>query len=144
MVCARIAECHCNLNHHNYYITPDDLVQSIPNVAASFDHPFGNSSVLPAYYCARLAKADGVTRMLAGDGGDELFGGNSRYAKQYHLSLYEKIPKAVREGPVEGMLLRSNISAAFPLLRRARSYIQQASRPMPARYEAYNLIEYLG
>ena len=79
---ARTAARHFGLEHREYYLTPDDLVTAIPKVAASYDQPFGNSSVLPAYYCALRAKEDGVTRMLAGDGGDELFGGNSRYAMQ--------------------------------------------------------------
>ena len=48
---ARIAARHFGLVHHEYYVTPDDLVSAIPKVAASFDQPFGNSSVLPAYYC---------------------------------------------------------------------------------------------
>jgi asparagine synthase (glutamine-hydrolysing) len=32
----------------------------------------------------------------------------------------------------------------IPLLRKARSYIEQARMPMPARYESYNLLERLG
>ena len=71
-----IAARHFGLAHHEYYVTPDDLVDAIPAVAASLDQPFGNSSVLPGYFCALRAREDGFTRMLAGDGGDELFGGN--------------------------------------------------------------------
>jgi len=77
---ARIAARHFGADHHEYYVTPDDLVRSIEDVAASYDQPFGNSSALPAYYCALQARKGGVMKLLAGDGGDELFGGNSRYA----------------------------------------------------------------
>ena len=73
---------------------PDDLVRSIPDVAAHYDQPFGNSSALPAYYCAQMARDDGVTRMLAGDGGDELFGGNTRYAKQRVFGWYDERARA--------------------------------------------------
>ena len=79
---ARIAARHFATDHHEYYVTADDLLHRIPQVAAYFDQPFGNSSVVPAYFCAQMAHADGVTRMLAGDGGDELFGGNARYRLQ--------------------------------------------------------------
>ena len=48
-------------------------MRSIPIVAAHYDQPFGNSSALPAYYCARLAREDGVNRILAGDGGPTAF-----------------------------------------------------------------------
>ena len=78
MAYARIAARHFGCEHHEYYVTPADLVRSIAEVAASYDQPFGNSSALPAYYCAKVAREQGVTRMLAGDGGDELFGGKSR------------------------------------------------------------------
>jgi len=33
------------------------------------DTPFGNASAVPGYYCARMAQADGVTRIFGGDGG---------------------------------------------------------------------------
>ena len=51
-----------------------------------------SSSALPAYYCAKMAREDGVTKLLGGDGGDELFGGNSRYAKQRVFGWYGLVP----------------------------------------------------
>lgn len=140
---ARIAARQFGTEHHEYYVTPEDVIDALPSITAAYDQPFGNASAVPAYYCARLAQADGVTRMLAGDGGDELFGGNSRYAKQYQLSLYEKVPGLIRKILLEPVL-RAKVAESFSHLRRARSYIHQASKPMPARYESYNLIEYLG
>ncbi|MEN9544545.1 MAG: hypothetical protein RLZZ598_1378, partial [Pseudomonadota bacterium] len=38
---ARIAAKHFDSTHHEYYVTPDDLVRSIAEVAASYDQPFG-------------------------------------------------------------------------------------------------------
>ncbi len=93
---ARITARHFGTDHHEYYVTPDDVVAAVPLIASAYDQPFGNASAIPTYYCARLAQADGVTRMLGGDGGDELFGGNTRYAKQYQLALYQRIPAALR------------------------------------------------
>ena len=68
---ARIAARKFGTVHHEHYLTPDELVRSIPAVAAHYDQPFGNSSALPAYYCAAMAQSDGVDRLLAGDGGDK-------------------------------------------------------------------------
>src|SRR5687768_9323174 len=56
---ARIAAKHFGTVHHEYYVTPDDLIDSIGTVVREFDQPFGNSSALPAYCCARMARADG-------------------------------------------------------------------------------------
>ncbi|MFI5230818.1 MAG: asparagine synthetase B family protein, partial [Gemmatimonadales bacterium] len=82
MAFARIAAKRFGTDHHEYYVTPNDLLDAVGDVARSYDQPFGNSSVVPAYFCARLAREHGIERLLGGDGGDELFGGNSRYAKQ--------------------------------------------------------------
>lgn len=141
---ARIAARHFSTRHHEYYVTPDDIVSAIPEVAAIFDQPFGNASAIPAFYCARMAKADGLSRMLGGDGGDELFGGNVRYAKQHLFSLYEQMPPMMRKGIIEPLVFGVPGGNALPLVRKARSYIEQASIAMPARTETYNLLDRYG
>ena len=140
---ARIASSRFNTEHHEYYVTPEDLMRSIPMVAASYDQPFGNSSALPAYYCAKMAKDDGISRILAGDGGDELFGGNTRYAKQRIFDWYQHIPGPIRQDLLDP-LLGTRLAASLPLLRKATSYVEQASVPMPDRLQMYNLITRLG
>ncbi|WP_239467089.1 asparagine synthetase B family protein [Rhodoferax koreense] len=140
---ARIAAKQFKTRHHEYYVTPADLVRSIPSVAAHFDQPFGNSSVLPSYYCAKMAKEDGVSKLLAGDGGDELFGGNTRYAKQRVFGWYQHLPGPLRRGVMEP-LLGTSAARKLPLLSKAASYVEQASVPMPDRLQMYNLIMRLG
>ena len=141
---ARIAARHFSTQHHEYYVTPDDVVAAIPQIASIFDQPFGNASAVPAYYCARMAKADGLHKILGGDGGDELFGGNERYSKQYIFSLYQNIPLALRKKMLEPAVFGIPGGQRIPLLRKARSYIEQASIPLPARLETYNLLERYG
>ena len=143
MAYARIAARHFGTEHHEYYVTPDDLVRSIPAVARHFDQPFGNSSALPAFHCAKMAHADGVTRLLGGDGGDELFGGNTRYAKQRVFGWYNAVPKALRRGLLEPVFAGSPVGR-LPLLRKGASYIEQARTPMPDRLQMYNLLLRLG
>lgn len=143
MAYARTTARHFNTEHHEYYVTPADLVSCIPQVAAHYDQPFGNSSALPAYCCARLAHDDGVSRLLAGDGGDELFGGNSRYATQRLFNAYRHIPQFVRRTALEP-LLATAAARRLPLLRKASSYVEQARAAMPDRLQMYNLIMRLG
>ena len=140
-VFARTAARHFGAEHHEYVVTPADVADAIPQVAAAYDQPFGNASVVPAYYCARLAHDAGVTLLLGGDGGDELFGGNARYAKQWIFSLYERLPGALRGGVVEPLALR--LPSVGPL-RKVRSYVEQARLPLAERSEAYNLLTRLG
>jgi asparagine synthase (glutamine-hydrolysing) len=141
MAYARIAARHFKTEHHELYVTADDVVAAIPRISAASDQPFGNSSVVPAYYCARMARADGVTRLLGGDGGDELFGGNERYARQAVFSRYEQVPSSVRQMVVEPLLFGVAGKLDMALLRKARSYVEQALVPMPARLETYNLLQ---
>jgi asparagine synthase (glutamine-hydrolysing) len=138
---ARIAARRFETRHKEYYVTPDDVVSAIPRIAAVHDQPFGNSSAVPTYYCAKLARDDGVDTLLGGDGGDELFGGNARYATQYLYSLYGDLPKPLRQTllePAFGLLPEVGI------VGKARRYMAHASLPMPARYELYNLLQRLG
>jgi asparagine synthase (glutamine-hydrolysing) len=143
MAFARIAAQRFGTEHHEYYVTPDDLVRSIPAMAAHFDQPFGNSSALPAYYCALKAREDGVTRLLAGDGGDELFGGNSRYAKQRVFGVYDRLPGVLRHALLEPLFGLPGISRV-PGLKKGASYIEQARVPLPDRLQMYNLMLRLG
>ena len=140
---ARIAARHFRCEHHEYYVTPDDLVAAIPNAAAHFDQPFGNSSALPAYYCARVARDDGVSKLLAGDGGDELFGGNSRYAMQRIFSWYERVPASLRSGILEPLFMQPLV-AKTPLIRKGASYIRMAKMQMPDRLGIFNLLDRIG
>lgn len=141
---ARIAARHFGCEHHEYYVTPADVVEAAPRIAEFYDQPFGNASAVPAYYCARLARENGVERLLAGDGGDELFGGNERYARQQILAWYERLPTMLRAALVEPLVLRTPLFRALPIARKVYRYVEQASMPMPWRYESHNLLTHLG
>jgi asparagine synthase (glutamine-hydrolysing) len=124
-------------------VTPQDLVDGIPKLAAYLDQPFGNSSCLPAWCCARMARDDGVSRLLAGDGGDELFGGNARYGKQRLFAHYGRVPSPARQWLLEPALRLPGLDK-IPLFRKAGSYVEQARLPMPDRLQLYNLVMRLG
>ena len=142
MAYARIAARHFGTQHHEHYVTPAELVASIPSVAAHYDQPFGNSSAVPAFICARTARENGIEKLLAGDGGDELFGGNSRYARQKIFEAWWRLP-----GSLRGMLatgLGTEWARDAPIIRKAASYVEQARTRMPDRMETYNLLNRFG
>lgn len=140
---AQIASRHFDTEFHSYYVTPQDVLAELPRIAGAYDEPFGNSSALPAYFCARLAAADGRTRLLAGDGGDELFAGNERYAKQAVFERYGLLPGWTRRRILEPML-DDVLPDGLPLIDKARSYVRQAKVPLPDRLQTYNHLNRFG
>jgi asparagine synthase (glutamine-hydrolysing) len=137
---ARITARHLGSRAHEYYVTPQDIADVIPIIARAYDEPFGNDSAAPAYFCARTAREDGIKVMLAGDGGDEIFGGNTRYAKQKIFEAYGLIPRSLRRGLIEPVVFALPGRDRIPPLRKATSYIRQASVPLPERLETYNFL----
>ena len=136
---ARCAVKQFGLTGFEYVMSPDDVVNALPHIVASMDQPFGNSSVLPTYFCAKLAKAQGVDALVAGDGGDELFAGNERYAHQLRLERWRQ-----RLGPVVGLLDAGLLKPQWPdslaLLRKAKSFTRQLRMTIPENLEYYNFL----
>ena len=137
---ARVTARHFATDAHEYYLTPLDVMEAMPIVAQSYDEPFGNASAVPTYFCASKAKEDGVRVMLAGDGGDEIFGGNARYAKQKLFEAYHLLPRMLRRGLIEPLALGIPGAERIAPLRRLRSYVSQALMPLPDRLESYNFL----
>jgi len=133
---ARITAQHFDLDLHEYYVTPADVVEALPKIAASLVEPFGNSSALPAYFCAKRAASDGTQHLLAGDGGDELFAGNERYQKQALFERYQQLPSGLRHGFIEPLLPH----LPRGLFDKVRSYVKQSNIPLPERLEYYNFL----
>jgi asparagine synthase (glutamine-hydrolysing) len=73
----RIAN-YLGTQHREWIISPNEVKDVIPMIPQIYDEPFSDSSQLPTYLLSKLTKKH-VTVSLSGDGGDELFGGYSRY-----------------------------------------------------------------
>jgi len=135
---ARIAAQHFGTTPHEFYVSPEDVLNTLPILAKAYDEPFGNESAVSSYLCADQAKKDGVKVLLAGDGGDEVFGGNERYSKQMVFEHYAQIPGALSKYALEPLVFGFPGGDALWPIRKARSYIKQARVPLPDRLESYN------
>ena len=137
---SRAANAHFGCEGNEYVVTGEDIADGFPLIARAYDEPFGNSSALPVYYCARYAKSLGIGHLLAGDGGDELFAGNSRYAEQQVFERYQRVPALFRQGLLEPALAAWPDALSFWLVRKGRGYVKKANIPLPARLETSNLL----
>lgn len=139
---AQLTAKHFGTQHEVLFLQPEQAAEEFVKVAQYFDEPFGNSSAMATYFCAKFAKSFGVNRLLAGDGGDELFAGNDRYAKQKQFDFYQQVPNFIR-GVAKGVFCHTPVGK-LPLLSKGASYIQQAEVPLPDRLESYNFLNRLG
>jgi asparagine synthase (glutamine-hydrolysing) len=135
---AEIAARKFGAEHRTYLVSAADCFDAVPQMVRYFDEPFGNSSAIATYFCARLAAQNGVKVLLAGDGGDELFGGNERYRTDKIFHLYQTLSPALRKRVIEPVLNRLPFENG--VVGKARRYVRRSNVPPLERYFSYNFL----
>jgi asparagine synthase (glutamine-hydrolysing) len=128
---------HFGTRHEERILTPDALLEILPELAEKVDEPFADASILPTFLLSRFTR-EHVTVALGGDGGDELLAGYPTYQAHRLAGLYERLPRAVRSHLVEPVIRRlpvsrANISFDF----KAKRFVRGAGNPPEIRNQLW-------
>jgi asparagine synthase (glutamine-hydrolysing) len=111
---------HLGTDHTEYYCTPKEALEIIPELPHFYDEPFADSSAIPTILVSRLARKK-VTVALSADAGDEIFAGYNRYDYIYRYgNKIGSIPKPVRKIAVAAMDAIS--SESIPYFRNKQNF----------------------
>ena len=127
-----IAE-HLKTDHHTFEVSPDSLAV-LPTLTWHYDEPFGDSSMIPTYYVSEVTRRH-VKVALTGDGGDELFGGYTRYQTVHKVGRIDNFPSFVRRLLGNGLwdlLPAPDKQDAF--LRKLRDRMRLLRKEPPERF----------
>lgn len=133
---ARQVAMHLGTEHHEEILSANHLLALVPRIAATYDEPFADNSCIPTYLLSQFARRD-VTVVLAGDGGDELFGGYPRYFWAGRIQKWQRrltrpgarlighflsgLPVSVLDGPV-ARITGKRFSGSEGLSQRVRRF----------------------
>ena len=129
---AKIASDHFGLIGHQQRVSETSALELIPQLVSAYDEPFGNASAIPTHYCAALAAEQGMQLLIAGDGGDEIFGGNERYLKDKIFSMYHDAPGPIRAVGNSVASLLGVIDSRYP--NKVKNFVRRANLPNPDRF----------
>jgi asparagine synthase (glutamine-hydrolysing) len=136
---ARLVADALGTEHHELIVRPD-IGNDLPEIVRRLDEPNGDSSAIPLYYVCRAAASE-VSVALAGEGGDEVFGGYSRYAWDRRARLIGRaLPAAALAGGLERLPGVAQAAASRDrksVLRRAVKLLRHAQLPDAERYFAW-------
>jgi len=132
---------HLKTDHTELYITPEETMAVIPKMPTLYDEPFSDSSQIPTFLISQLTRKY-VAVSLSGDGGDELFGGYTRY--MMGQDIWNKIkwmPLCLRKSLA--VTLRSLSANRIMRSFQAGPLLKKYGRPGPAGDKLFKLSEVL-
>ena len=76
-------------------ITPEEYWSQFPKIQYHMDEPLADPAAIALYFVSKLA-SEHVKVVMSGEGADELFGGYRIYSEPLTLTLYDRLPFAIR------------------------------------------------
>jgi len=134
----RFAARHPGLAHSSLVLAPD-LYEHYRDLIFNLDEPIADSATVPAFLLAQEARRAGAVVMLSGMGGDELFGGYSRYSGVQWTGFLQGVPSSLRAGlaAMAGVAQRLGGGALRRRASHALRFLDTAGSDWPASYLSF-------
>jgi asparagine synthase (glutamine-hydrolysing) len=114
---AKLASAHAKSIHHEIYPSARQFVDSMPAILRAMDEPAAGPGIFPQVFVSQLAKQH-VKVVLGGQGGDEVFGGYTRYL----IAYLEECIRGGIEGTQEDARYVVNFDTILPNLTQLQGY----------------------
>ena len=121
-------------DHHEFIIRPD-AIEMVPKIVRQYGEPFADASAIPSFYLSQLTRKH-VTVALNGDGGDESFGGYTRYVSNRLAARLDHLPATFRRA-VAAQAERLGGGQLTSFSNKARRLIDGLALDPALRYERY-------
>lgn len=93
----RVAQ-HVGTDHHEALLTGEMVAAELPRIIGKLDHPTGDG--INTYFVSQAARRGGVTAVLSGLGGDEVFGGYNSFSDVPRMArllpAWRRLPEGLR------------------------------------------------
>lgn len=122
-------------DHHELVVKPE-ASDIVPRIATMFDEPYADSSAIPSWYLAEMARQH-VVVALNGDGGDEALGGYQRYTISMKTPQTRIPGMLARSMQRSGAHLRKHASRAKPIDKASKVALAFAESTPGRRYARF-------
>jgi len=140
---AKIVASAVGAYHTEVDFSEGDFWALLPEIAAAMDDPAADYAVLPIYKLAAAAKDAGLKVVLSGEGGDETFGGYSRYRRARRLKLFGGRPMR-QKGALDGLgVLRVHPEGWRGGFTNAEAHAQRPGRSVLQAAQATDCADWL-
>lgn len=125
---------HIGSEHDVATFSPELGFETLNELWDILDEPLADASIVPTYFLSKMTRRH-VTVALAGEGGDELFGGYPTYQAHKLAPFWSIMPEMLRDGMLEPALNKlpvnmNNLSFDYKVKR----FIASAAEPPVVRH----------
>lgn len=114
---SRLVAKHLRSDYHEVVVTAEMFREFLPKAVWFQDEPIGEPPAVPLYFVCRLAKEQGITVLLSGEGSDELFAGYNRHNGEIFSQYYGLIPDAIHRSVLQPLI---SLLPRAPLLKKGQ------------------------